>query len=85
MDACDKVHKLKCKRQCCYSQRTLYMVLQMEVVATLKCQYNGLNGGYDGVERQQLAFIQQLSSSPFLESVGIHIRCNYRAPIWICI
>ena len=57
----------------------------MEVVATLKCQYNGLNGGYDGVERQQLAFIQQLSSSPFLESVGIHIRCNYRAPIWICI
>ena len=56
-----------------------------EVVATLKMQYDGLNGGSDGVVRQQLAFIQQWSSSPFLESMGIHIRWNYRVPnILIC-
>ena len=42
--------------------------------STLKSQYNGLTGKTDGAERQRLAFIQQWSSSPFLESVGLHIR-----------
>ena len=56
-----------------------------EVVATLKSQYDGLKGDSDGVERQLLAFIQQWSSSPFLESMGIQIRWNYRIPTWICI
>ena len=56
-----------------------------EVVATLKSQYDGLKGSSDGVERQQLAYIQQWAPSPFLESVGIHIRWNYRVPAWICI
>ena len=50
-----------------------------EVVAPLNSQYDGLDGS-DGVERQQLAFIQQWSSSPFIESVGIHVRWNYRVP-----
>ena len=45
-----------------------------ESIATLKSQYDGLKGGSDGVERQRIAFIQQWSSSPFLESVGFHIR-----------
>ena len=45
-----------------------------EIVATLKSQYDGLKGGSYGVERQRITFIQQWSSSPFLESVGIHIR-----------
>ena len=42
-----------------------------EVVATLKSQYGGLTGGSDGVERQRLAFIQQWSSSPTLESMDV--------------
>ena len=54
-----------------------------EIVATLKSQY-GFKGGSDGVERKQLAFTQQWSSYPFLDSVGIHIRWNYRAPSRIC-
>ena len=56
-----------------------------EIVATLKSQYDGLKGGSNGVERQRIAFIQQWLSSPFLESVGIHIRWNYRVPTLICI
>ena len=55
-----------------------------EVVATLKSQYGGRKGGSDGVERQQLVFIQLWSSSPFLELVGIHIRWNYRVPTVDC-
>ena len=55
-----------------------------ESIATLKSQYDGLKGGSDGVERQRIAFIQQWSSSPFLESVGFHIRWNYRIPTRIC-
>ena len=55
-----------------------------ESVATLKSQYDGLKGGSDGVERKRIAFIQQWSSSPFLESVGFHIRWNYRIPTGIC-
>ena len=56
-----------------------------EVVATLKSQYDGLKDDSDGVERQRLAFIQQWSSSPFIESMGIHIRWTYHVPIGICI
>ena len=55
-----------------------------EVVATLKNQYNGIIGGSDGVERQQLAFIQQQLSSPFLESMGLHIRWNFESLFGIC-
>ena len=55
-----------------------------EIVAILKSQYDGLKGGSDGVERQRITFIQQWSSSPFLESVGLHIRWNYRVPLEIC-
>mgnify|MGYP006973822640 CR=1 FL=1 len=51
--------------------------LHMKTFATLKSQYDGYKGDSDGVERQRLAFIQQWSSSPFLELVGIHIRWNY--------
>ena len=80
--------KRRCRRV--FSNQTAHPIMLMqeiwsEVVATLKSQYDGLKGGSDGVERQRLAFIQQWSSSPFLESVGIHIRWNYRVPTCICI
>ena len=80
--------KQRCRRV--FSNQTAHPIMLMqeiwsEVVATLKSQYDGLNGGSDEVEKQQLAFIQQWSCSPFLESVGIHIRWNYRVPTGICI
>ena len=56
-----------------------------EVVATLKIKYDGLKGDSNGVEKQGLAFIQQWSTSPFIESVSIHIRWTYRVPTRICI
>ena len=71
--------KQRCRRV--FSNQTVHPTRLMqeiwsEVVATLKSQYDGLKlkGGSVGVERQRIAFIQQWSSSPFLESVGIHIR-----------
>ena len=79
--------KQRCRRV--FSNQTahptrLLQEIQSEIVAPLKSQYDGLKGGSEGVERQQIAFIQQWSSSPFLESVGIHIRWNYRVPTGIC-
>ena len=73
-----------------FSNQTVYPVMLKqevwsEVVVTLKSQYDSLTGGYDGVERQRLAFIQQWSSFPFLESINIHIRWNYRITTGICI
>ena len=66
-------------------QTILLQEIWSEVVVTLKSKYDGLRGGFDGVERQRLAFIIQWSSSPFLESMGLHIRWNYRILIGICI
>ena len=79
--------KQRCRRV--FSNQTAQptMLLQeiwSESVATLKSQYDSLKGGSDGVERQRIAFIQQWSSSPFLESVDIHIRWNYHVPTGIC-
>ena len=79
--------KQRCRRV--FSNQTAHPTRLMqeiwsEIVATLKRQYDGLKGGSDGVERQRMAFIQQWSSSPFLESVGLHIRWNYRVPSGIC-
>ena len=47
----------------------------------MKSQYDGLKDGSDGVEIRLLAFVQQWSSSPFLESVSIGIRWNYRSVV----
>ena len=79
--------KQRCRRV--FSNQTAHPTRLMqeiwsEIVATLKSQYDGLKGDSDGVERQRIAFIQQWSSSPFLELVGIHIRWNYRVPSGIC-
>ena len=80
--------KQRCRRV--FSNQTAHPTRLMqeiwsEIVATLKSQYDGLKGDSDGVERQRIAFIQQWSSSPFLELVGIHIRWNYRISTGICI
>ena len=81
------IWKQRCRRV--FSNQTAHPTRLMqeiwsEIVPTLKSQYDGLKGDSDGVERQRIAFIQQWSSSPFLESVGIHIRWNYRVPSGIC-
>ena len=79
--------KQRCRRvfsnQIAHPTRLLQEIWS-ETVATLKSQYDGLKGDSDGVERQRIAFIQQWSSSPFLESVGIHIRWNHCIPTGIC-
>ena len=60
-------------------------MLHTMVVAMLKSQYNGITCGFNGVERQLLAFIQQCSTSPLLELMGLHIRWNYLVPSRICL
>ena len=49
------------------AHQTMLMQEIWSVVATWKSQCDGLTGGTDGAEIQRLAFIQQWSSSPFLE------------------
>ena len=83
----EKHAKFKCHESRFNQSAQPTMLLQeiwSESVATLKSQYDGLKGDSDGVERQRIAFIQQWMSSPFLESVGFHIRWNYRIPTGIC-
>ena len=66
------------------NQAMLLQEIRSDVVTTLKIQYDGLTSGSDGVERQRLTFIQQWSSFPFFELVGLHIRWNHRVHIGIC-
>ena len=50
---------------------TLLQKIWNDVIATLKSQYDGILGKSNGAGRQQLAFIQQWSSSPFLDKIEL--------------